>query len=234
MNVERVKKRWYSSDLYHCDFREMVDDAVGDGACVLDVGAGAGEVFSYDLKGRVKEMVGVDMDPRVESNPLLHRGIRCSVTSIPVEDKYFDVVFCRYVLEHITEPKAFLDEICRVLKPGGRFMFLAPNKWYYVAIISRLTPHWFHGWYNARLRGMSGDDIFPTVYLLNSAGSLRRQLKSVGFEEETLIQHETCPNYLCWSLPTFYMGLIYERIVNSTNLLAGLRVILLGVFVKKA
>ncbi len=115
MNVERVKKRWYSSDLYHCDFREMVDDAVGDGACVLDVGAGAGEVFSYDLKGRVKEMVGVDMDPRVESNPLLHRGIRCSVTSIPVEDKYFDVVFCRYV--HDLNSLVCLAQICRAHEP---------------------------------------------------------------------------------------------------------------------
>ncbi len=236
MNVERAKKRWYASERFDFDLllRSMVNAVVEDASCVLDVGAGAGSKFTYSLKERVKDMVGVDLDPRVETNPLLHRGIRCSIMSIPVEDNYFDVIFSRYVLEHITEPKEFLDEMCRIVKPGGQFMFLTPNKWHYVSLGARITPHWFHKWYNARLRGRSEEDTFPTVYLLNTVRSLRRQFSSAGFEEETLIQRETCPHYLCWSLPTFYIGLIYERLVNSTRFLAGLRVNLLGVYVKKA
>lgn len=234
--VEKLVQKWYGEEKHRNSdvlLLEMIHDAVGEESRVLDVGAGAGEKFSHDLKQRVAEMVGVDLDPRVETNPLLHRGLRGDITRIPVEDEYFDLAFSRYVLEHIAEPGQFLREMHRVLKPGGRFVFLVPNKWHYVSVGARLTPHWFHEWYNARLRGREEHDTFPTVYRLSTARDLRRQFAKAGFAEEKLIQRETSPCYLLWSRPTFYLGMTYERLVNSTELLSGLRMHLLGSFVKK-
>ena len=177
--------------------------------------------------------MGIDLDPRVETYPLLHRGICCNVASVPVEDNYSDAIFGRYLLEQISDPSEFLTETYRILRPGGRFIFLTPNKWHYGSLSARLTPQWLHEWYNMRLRGRSKVDTFPTTYLLNAAKSLRRQLFAAGFEDETLIMPEICPVYLCWSLPIFYFGLIYERLVNSTKLLAGFRVHLLGCYRKR-
>lgn len=234
MNIEALKKKWYSEDQVDTDgaLRRMIIESLDADSRVLDAGAGAGDLFPYDLKERVREMVGIDLDPRVESNPLLHRGIKADMTAIPVPDDYFDVVFCRYVLEHVTNPQPFINEIGRILRAGGRFIFLTPNKRHYVSIASRITPQRFHAWYN-RLRGRKESDTFPTVYRLNTVTSIRSNLHAAGFVERKLDLLECCPNYLAFSFVTFILGVAYERIVNSTNCLAWARVNILGCFEKK-
>ena len=147
-----AKRRWYGEDKLNNDgpFRQMIYETVGPDTRALDAGAGAGNLFSYALKGRAKEIIGVDLDPRVRTNPQVDRGIRADLVAIPIEDNYCDVVFSRYVFEHVADPYAFLHEMNRILKPGGRFLFLTPNKWHYVSLVSRFTPHFFHNWYNKR------------------------------------------------------------------------------------
>jgi ubiquinone/menaquinone biosynthesis C-methylase UbiE len=48
------------------------------------------------------------------------------ITAIPVESESFDVVLCTEVLEHVPEPIAALEEMSRVLRPGGRLFVTAP------------------------------------------------------------------------------------------------------------
>ncbi len=234
MISDDLKSRWYKPDQYDNDsvFLERISRNLTPQSRVLDAGAGAGDLFPYDFKNRVQEMVGVDLDPRVTSNPRLHRGILSDLTSIPIEDNYFDVIFSRAVLEHVQEPERFLNEMGRLLKPGGVFVFLTPNRWHYVCVGSQLTPHGFHEWYNKRLRGREDEDTFPTVYRLNSASSVRRHFGQAGFVEKELLFRECCPNYLLFAAPAFYLGVLYERLVNSTDFLAGLRVNILGTFAK--
>lgn len=234
MNVANVKRRYYRPDQFNNDeaLRQVIYHTVEPDSQVLDVGAGVGNLFPYELKNRVAELVGVDHDPRVEANPLLHRGIYADVTDIPIEDGYFDVVFSRYVLEHIEKPEEFLREMYRVLKPGGYFIFLTPNKWHYVSLASRLMPHWFHKWYN-RLRGRDRADTFSTFYRLNSVSDIRRQLYLTGFVERKLVHLECCPNYLTFCMPAFVLGVGYERLLNSSNLFARIRGNILGCFSKR-
>lgn len=177
------------------------------------------------------EIVGADFDSRVCENPLVHRGVVLDGTELPFEDGTFDLVFSRYVLEHVPDAGGFLREVYRVLKPGGSFLFLTPNKWHYVAIVSRCTPHTFHGWYN-RLRGREETDTFPTVYRLNSRSAVRRHFTEAGFMEKELVMCECCPNYLTLSAPLFLLGVGFERLVNSSEVFAGLRVNILGHFCK--
>ena len=59
------------------------------------------------------------------------KGFRCleADSEIPFEDGHFDVVFSSNVVEHIPRPKylKYLEEIERVLRPGGRFVVGTPN-----------------------------------------------------------------------------------------------------------
>ena len=119
----------------------------------------------------------------------------------------------------------------RLLRPGGTFIFLPPTKWHYVALGARLTPHRFHNWYN-RLRGRDDEDTFPTVYRLNSVSAVRGSFRRAGFEECSLTLRECCPNDLTFSMPLFLLGVVYERVVNATDLLARFRVNLLGCYKK--
>ena len=50
----------------------------------------------------------------------------CDITSIPVADGSFDAVLCTEVFEHLPDPQRALQELARVLKPGGRMMLTAP------------------------------------------------------------------------------------------------------------
>jgi SAM-dependent methyltransferase len=233
---DSLKEKFYDPRRYSNDtvFLEMIENHVGSGSVVLDLGAGAGQKFPYGLKYRVGptgQIVGADFDSRVCDNPLVHRGVVLNGPILPFDDGTFDVVFTRYVLEHVAEPQGFLTEVHRVLKSGGSFLFLTPNKWHYVCIAARCTPECFHKFYN-RQRGQQETDTFPTAYRLNTRSALRRRLVKVGFVERELRMRECCPNYLTLAKPLFLIGVAYERLVNATELLSGFRVNILGYFMK--
>jgi SAM-dependent methyltransferase len=50
----------------------------------------------------------------------------CDATAVPVPDGSFDAVLCTEVLEHVPEPIRVLEEISRILKPGGSAFITAP------------------------------------------------------------------------------------------------------------
>lgn len=49
---------------------------------------------------------------------------------LPLDDQSMDQVISFTVLEHVTDEAAALQEIWRVLKPGGRMLLSVPNKWW--------------------------------------------------------------------------------------------------------
>ena len=212
-------------------FVQRLERSVRPTDCVLDLGAGTGELNAYALRGKVGRVVGVDLDPRVTSNPLLDAGLQADIYALPFGDASFDVVFSIYVFEHVDRPAVLAAEIARVLKPGGICLSLTPNIFHYVTIASRLTPMSFHRWINAR-RGRSAEDTFPTEYLLNSAGSLRRHFAAAGLTTVAIDAIEVQPNYLTFSPFTYAAGVAYERLVNATDLGASFRVNLIGSFQK--
>lgn len=235
LSVQDLKRRLYprpeQTDAVVA-FRQMLESQVRPEHRVLDIGAGAGELSSYQLRGRCREIVGVDLDPRVCSNPLLDRGIQADAARLPLEDAAFDVVFSIYVLEHVADPVRFVAEVRRVLRPGGVYLALTPNLYHYVCLISRLTPNWFHGWFRRRHYGVHESDTFATYYRLNTRGDLRRHFEAQGFQALCLQTLEISPNYLSFSLPTFLAGVFYERLVNCTEGWADLRVNILACFRK--
>jgi SAM-dependent methyltransferase len=176
-------------------------------------------------------MVGVDVDPRVRDNPLLDEGVIADAYQLPFQAESFDVAFAIYVLEHIEEPQTFVREIARVLRPGGVFLALTPNRLHYVSIVASLTPLGFHRWYNRR-RGRPAEDTFPTYYRMNCRSVLERQFGQSGFETVQLAMIEVQPNYLAFCTPSFLLGAAYERLVNSTEWLAGFRVNIIAKFRK--
>lgn len=213
-------------------FLRSLEEFVRPDQDVLDIGAGAGELNSYQLRGRVRRMVGVDLDPRVRDNPLLDEGIVGPAEGLPFPDASFDLAFSIYVLEHVGDPGGFAREVARVLRPDGYFLALTPNRYHYIPIVAALTPTWFHKWYNKR-RGRDEDDTFPTRYLLNTRRALRRHFGAAGMELVRFEMLEVQPNYLKFSTPSFLAGAAYERLVNSTSWLAGLRVNIIAIFRKR-
>jgi SAM-dependent methyltransferase len=225
-----IDRKWYSAYSKNWDdllFRERILAQIKPDSVVLDLGAGAGIVSQMNFKGIAKKICGVDLDPRVADNPMLDEGRVSDAGGIPYEDGVFDVVFSDNVFEHLDMPLAVYKEVARVLKPGGVLLFKTPNKWHYMPTIARMTPHGFHQFVN-RLRGRAEVDTFPTRYRTNTKADVEKLAAASGFTVDQIERIEGRPEYLRMTWPTYLIGALYERIVNSTSLLAPFRILLVG------
>jgi SAM-dependent methyltransferase len=99
---------------------------------ILDIGHGDGN-FSVLLRkvSNAREIYGVDCSPEAVRSAA-KKGIRSFLVNIdeqnlPLKSNYFDAIFAGYVIEHLFNPDQLLDEIYRVLKPGGLFILATPN-----------------------------------------------------------------------------------------------------------
>lgn len=212
-------------------YLDMLERYVRPDQVVLDVGAGDGRHFVHPLRGRVRELVGVDVDAGVLHNALVDRGVLAPVERLPLPEASCDLVVSSFTFEHLRDPAAALRELRRVLRPGGSVIFRTPNLWHYVTLGSRCTPHFVHRWLAARLRGLSaGHEPYATYYRLNTRRRARALFRRCGFLERELRLIEPEPSYLMFSPIAFRAGFLYERLVNCGGLLAEFRVTLMGVF----
>jgi SAM-dependent methyltransferase len=198
---------------------------------LLDLGAGAGIIPQMNFRGLVACCYGIDPDRRVLENPFLDEAKVAIGDSIPYPDASFDVVISNNVLEHLNSPKLVFDEVARVLKPNGIFLVKTPNKWHYVPMIARITPHSFHLLIN-RWRGRNDEDTYPTYYKANTPAAISRFADASGLKIIKLDVVEGRPEYMRMTWLTYFAGLLYERLVNATKLLSGLRVVIIASIIK--
>lgn len=111
---------------------------------LLDLGGGWG-AQAYAAKSMGYDVVSVDREPTSVNVPFL----MCDIASerFPVEDASIDIVFSKSVIEHfyIHQLPHIFSEIMRVLKPGGRVVFLTPdwhsNMHQFYQIFTHVTPY---------------------------------------------------------------------------------------------
>jgi len=212
-------------------FRRRILEHIKPSDMVLDLGAGRGFVPQMNIRGQVARVCGLDPTEQVLTNPYLDEAKTGSADAIPWPSNTFDVIFSNNVLEHLPDPLAVLKEVRRTLKPGGIFLAKTPNRFHYVALASALTPHWFHQFF-LRHHQTDSSDVFPTCYRANSLSRLKSLAADAGLEVGFLDTMEGRPEYLRFSAISYLLGIIYERIVNSSNALARFRVIILCGFRK--
>jgi len=107
------------------------------GLRLLDCGCGPGTI-TVGLAEAVApgQVVGVDLEPgqvALAEKTASARGLRnahfeaASIYRLPFPDGAFDVVFSHALFEHLSEPAAALQEIRRVLRPGGTVALSSPD-----------------------------------------------------------------------------------------------------------
>lgn len=103
-------------------------------ASILDVGCGHGALIYFIRMAGYRNVTGVDVSPEqvAEASRLGIGGISegnllTALQNLP--DHSQDVVVAFDVIEHFTKEELlpFVDEVLRVLKPGGRWLIHAPN-----------------------------------------------------------------------------------------------------------
>jgi SAM-dependent methyltransferase len=95
------------------------------GARVLEVGCGEGVLLRDSGFAPVQLDISITRLCKAQTtgNPL----ICADGLDLPFADASFDVVLLIAVLEHVSQPERIVDEMWRVLKPGGKGAILTPN-----------------------------------------------------------------------------------------------------------
>ena len=173
---------------------------------VLDIGAGRGSWYHLEtseyrkklrtIKGKVKEYVCADIDEVVLTNPTSDKNLMIRDNRVPLEDESVDIIISDYVLEHVIDVAGFMNEISRLLRPGGYFCARTPHGMHYVSVFARLVRNTRHA---SALRFIQPtrrpEDVFPTAYRLNSL----RQVRAVFHDWENF-------SYLHCSEPRYFFG----------------------------
>ena len=109
--------------------KEMVRQAKG---LVLEVGAGNGLNFAFYDPEHVERVEAIEPDSamlgyarrRVTTAPVPVTLTQASVEQLPFADTYFDTAVCTLVFCSVHDPLRGLQEILRVLKPGGQLLMV--------------------------------------------------------------------------------------------------------------
>lgn len=146
---------------------ELLDCGIGDGAFSLS--------FARQLNSPPR-ITGVDLSANMlkrAAETLRNEGLEFSlhkvdVRELPFENDRFDFVVCAHVIEHMAYPSHALNEMLRVLKPGGYLVLSATKR----SIFGRLVQFLW------RSRVFSAYDV-------------ARMLSDVGFENSAEINVST-------------------------------------------
>jgi len=146
--------------IYHV---KLLLDHLGDlsGKRALDVGCGKGRftrIFQERYPGA--EMWGLDISEEMLKH--VPAGIHTragSMTALPFEDGWFDAAYATESLEHAVEIDVAVQEICRVVKHGGRIAIIDKNAEHFGKLKTPEWERWFDRKQLERLLGRSCREV---------------------------------------------------------------------------
>lgn len=179
------------------------------GRLIADVGGGPG-VFLAVAKKKGWEVIGVEESPHASGFAKKAFSIDFVGKLADVPDGSVDVVRIAHVLEHVPEPKKFLDDLRRIIKPSGILLIIVPNR---EPLLSKLV-NTYRKLKNKR-PNLAGA-IYPDMHVLGlSTRSLNYMLSKCGFQTEKLFTVSMGnKDYF----PLFYDGLLNIKPIQSIRI----------------
>jgi SAM-dependent methyltransferase len=136
-------------------------DALPAGARVLDAGAGEGQYARHFARQRY---CAVDLAVGDGAWDYSRLHTIADLAALPFRDRAFDAAVHIVTIEHLREPARALEEMARVLTPGGVLLIAAPHEWEV-----HQAPHDYFRYTR-----------YGLTYLLDRAGFEVRELRPAG------------------------------------------------------
>lgn len=141
---------------------ERFSAELSTGALVLDAGAGEGQYQSrFSTRHRY---VGVDLGIGDTAWDYAGLDALADLMALPFRDCTFDGCLNIVTLEHVRDPARVIEELHRVLKPGGELLLIVPHEWE-----EHQTPHDYFRYTR-----------YGTRHLLDCAGFREMTIEPVG------------------------------------------------------
>lgn len=127
--AERVSLDVTDNFVYQRSRLAYVEAAKRVSGRVLEIGTGSGYGISI-IAPSASEFVTIDKyrSEATKSLPANASFCETKVPPLPFEDESFDFVVSFQVIEHIANDRRFVEEVRRVLRPGGKFIVSTPNR----------------------------------------------------------------------------------------------------------
>ncbi len=196
---------------------------------LLDAGCGPGGL----VKGYVdvaERVVGVDRYAAHFQEPAeISTLVESDLDALPFPSASFDLLTCSWVLEHLQAPERVFAEVVRVLKPGGHFLFITPNKHNYVVRLREMLPNALGRRATRAIYARNEDFINPTYYRANTYRDIDRMLVASGLRCARF-EHIGDPTYLAFNEALFRLSLLAESLID--RFAPSTRVHLVGLYEK--
>lgn len=148
--VLTAKDRFWHPDVYLRDQWVRREAAkLPRGSKVLDAGAGSSKYrpFFAHCDYKTQDFCAYEGPLVKYIEPI---DYVCDINAIPLPDGSLDAIVCTEVIEHVVDPMTVLNELRRLLKPGGRLLLSAPllsalhmQPYHYYG---GFTHYWYHYW----------------------------------------------------------------------------------------
>jgi len=159
---------------------------------ILEIGCGRGgfAIFLSKLNNGANEIVACDFSQAaVDKGAAYATGLgitnvqwRCAdIQNIPFDTSSFDVVISCETIEHVPNPAKAVQELSRVLKPGGKLILTTPNYMNFVGLYRFYLRLTFRKWTEMGQPINNFTYIFKTLRWLKKAGLNTTCFSSVDF-----------------------------------------------------
>ena len=177
-------------------YRAVVDRLVTERTNWIDVGGGKAvfpdsDDLSRALAKRCKILVGVDPSDNIKTNPFVHERAKCTIEEFH-SDRLFDLATFRMVVEHIREPRLAIASLAKLISVGGKVVIYTPNRWSAASIAASVIPQSLHSRFAHFLWRAKDEDVFPTVYKMNTRRQLQTVFEEGGFKEVAFARLDSC------------------------------------------
>jgi len=220
---ERLCRRYFAGAEHPYDaFEREVARALRPQGTLVDAGCGRTAPVLVKFRGRAGRLIGIDVvdfTQRLDGIELYQRDL----ADTGLESGSVDLVMARSVMEHIPDPVAVYAEVSRVLRPGGRFVFLTANLWDYASLIAAAVPNRLHPWIVAHTEGRREEDVFPIEYQSNTRRAIRRAAAASALRLERFEYLGQYPAYFMFNGALFLLATWYERMIAAIRPLNCLR-----------
>ena len=120
-----------NKEAVYFSIKEILENGVGRGARILEVGAGLG-YLTYAIRRQGFNIVGLDISCDAVEQAKIRFGDYYICGDVYEFGKYneerFDVIILTEVIEHIADPTGFCDALLKLLKSDGQLVITTPNK----------------------------------------------------------------------------------------------------------
>lgn len=191
--VEEIFRKWLAAN--------------AKGPKILDSGCGDGSITAGLAKRFAVTGVDISEQNLKKAKRLGFRTLKQDLgKKMPVKDNSFDTAISNQVIEHIYDTDFYLEDVYRVLKPGGILLVTTPNAASladrFRALLGRLPIA-----AEVSTRYKLGDSLPPAGHIrLYTFEQLRRQLQRTGFK----VAEERTTNFpfpIYWGLPRMLKSL---------------------------